>query len=403
MTCPYDPLAAETLDDPFPGYRDLRDRCPVPEYDDFDPPFFTLTRHDDVSDALRDVELWSSRYGFTPQYSSPSGLVGDPPEHTAFRRLFVRGFTPRTVSGLEEEITELATGLVDEMEPLGEGDFHELFASPLPLLVVSRLLGLPSDAVGLFKEMCGALTANYNESDTAGLTAARATLDDYLMQFVEERRSMLASAGVTDPGEEHLGTVVPNDLISGFVVAECDGRRLADKEILWMLVLLLLGGNETTTALLTSLVWRLLQDPDRWEAIKADRSLIEAAIEESLRFDPPVLGMFRTTTRDVDLHGVKIEAKRKVMLGFGSANHDPARWDRPDEFALDRDVDDLKRHLSFGFGHHHCPGAPLARLEARITLGLLLDRLPRLRLVGDTERIAPFLFWGRSRVPVAWT
>lgn len=403
MTCPYDPLSPETLADPFPTYSELRSHCPVQEFEDFDPPFFTLTRHADVFDAVRDVGLWSSRYGFTPQYSRPSGLVGDPPDHTAFRRLFIRGFTPRTVSGLEEEITELATGLVDGLEPHGEGDLHELFAFPLPLLVVSRLLGLPASDIGLFKEMCSALTAEYNASDTTALVQARRRLDDYLLHFVNERRSMLVDAGVTDPGQEHLGTVLPQDLISGFVVAECEGRRLLDDEILWMLVLLLLGGNETTTALLTNLVWRLLQDRDRWEAVRADRSLIDTAIEESLRFDPPVLGMFRTPTRDVELHGVTIAAKRKVMLGFGSANHDPELWDRPDQFSLDRDLHELKGHLSFGFGHHHCPGAPLARLEAHIALELLLDRLPRLRLNGDAERIEPFLFWGRSRLPVAWS
>ena len=149
----YDPLGPDVLADPFPSYAELREHCPVHHFDRFTPPFFTLSRYDDVIEALRDVETWSMRYGPSPQYTRPSGLVNDPPEHTEFRRLFHRGFTPRTVGGLEEEITALAVELLDAMAPLGRGDFHEHYAVRLPITVIARMLGVPEADHVLFKDM----------------------------------------------------------------------------------------------------------------------------------------------------------------------------------------------------------------------------------------------------------
>lgn len=398
----YDPLSPTTLDDPFPGYAELRDRCPVHHYADFTPPFFTLSRYDDVIGALRDVETFSMRYGPSPQYTRPSGLVSDPPEHTEFRRLFQRGFTPRTVGGLEGEITTLAVELLEAMAPLGHGDFHEHYAVRLPITVIARMLGVPEQDHAVFKQMTDTLVATYNEPDPRASAGPRARFDEYFQRFIDERRAVLAAAGIDSPGEEHLGTVVPNDMVSGFVVAEYQGRRLVDTEIHWVLLLLLLGGNETSTALLTNVLWRLLEVPERWHAVRADPTLIDSAIEESLRHDPPVLGLFRTTTADTTKHGVTMPHKAKVMVCFASANRDAAMFDAPDEFRLGRPVEELRRHLSFGHGHHFCPGAALARLEARITLQLMVERFPRLRLAGDTSRIVPFNLWGRAALPLAW-
>ena len=250
--------------------------------------------------------------------------------------------------------------------------------------------------------MCDDLTATYNLPDPAASAPARARIDAYFQGHIDARRRLLAEAGVNDPGEEHLGVVVPDDLISGFVVAEYQGRRLTDTEMQWVLVLMLLGGNETTTALLTNVLWRLLEEPARWAALRDDPSLVDLAIEESLRHDSPVLGLFRTPTRDVVLHGVTIPTKAKTMVCYASANRDETVWPAPDEFRLDRAADDVRRHVAFGFGAHYCPGAALARLEARVTLRLLVERMPGLRLDGPTTRIVPFILWGRATLPVAW-
>jgi cytochrome P450 len=403
----YDPLSPEVLADPFPFYARLREGCPVHHHGGFTPPFFTVTRYLDVLDVLRDADTWSARYGPSPQYTRPGGLASDPPEHTEFRRLFQRGFTPRTVGRLEDEIEELAGALVDEMAgeiaAAGCSDFHDAVAVRLPITVIARLLGVPESDHARFKAMTDALTATYNVPDPRASAEPRARFDQYFQAFIDERRAALARAGVADADvdETCLGTIVPDDMVSGFVVASYQGRRLTDDEIHFVLLLLLLGGNETSTALLTNLVWRLLEDPVRWDAVRDDEALVDAAIEESLRFDPPVLGLFRTPTRDVERHGVAIPAKAKVMVCYGSANHDPSLFDRPDEFDLGRDLDDVRRHLAFGFGNHYCPGASLARLEARVVLRLLLRRFPTLRLVEAPPRIVAFNLWGRRSLRVA--
>lgn len=398
----YDPVSPAVLADPFPAYRELRERCPAHQTTAFTPPFFTLSRYGDVREGLADHETWSIRYGQTPQYTSPAGLVNDPPEHTPFRQLFSRAFTPQTVEHLRADIEVLANELIDTMSERDACDFHGLYAFPLPTTIIARLLGIPTTDLARFKQMSTNLTATYNDPDPVSSAAPRAAFDEYFTGVVEGRRRLLADAGVREATSEHVGTVLPDDLVSRLVVADLDGRRLTNHELCWMLLLLLLGGNETSTALLTNLLWRLLEVPERWEAVKADPGLIDAAVEESLRHDPPVLGLFRTTTRDVVRHGVTIPAKAKVMLCFASANRDAAEFDDPEHFRLDRGREVAKHHLSFGFGAHFCPGAALARLEARVTLGLLVERLPDLRLDGTPERIVAFNLWGRRTLPVAW-
>jgi cytochrome P450 len=220
---------------------------------------------------------------------------------------------------------------------------------------------------------------------------------------IDQRRALCREAGLDSPGEEVLGGILPDDLVSRLAVAEVEGRSLEDRELSWTLLLLLLGGNETSTAMITNLLWRLLEVPERWATLRAHPELVEAAVEESLRFDPPVLGLFRTPTRDLTLHGVTLPARAKVMLLFAAANRDPEIFEAPDEFRLDRDPEQTRRRiLTFGFGHHYCPGATLARIEARIALRMLLDRAPGLRLTGQPERIVPFNLWGRATLPVAW-
>jgi cytochrome P450 len=353
----------------------------------FTPPFFTLTRYPDVRDGLADPSVWSIRYGQSPQYTKPAGLVNDPPEHTAFRQLFSRAFTPRTVEQLEEPVGALADELLDEMltAPDRGADFHDAYACPLPTIVIARLLGIPTDDLARFKQMSNDLTATYNLPDARASAGPRAAFDDYFAGIIAARR-----AQPTD------------DLVSRLAAAEVDGRRLTDHELQWMLLLLLLGGNETSTALLTNVVWRLLEAPERWDTLRSSPELVDVVVEESLRHDPPVLGLFRTPTRDVTLHGVTIPEKAKVMLCYASANRDDAVFDDPEEFRLDRAPDDVRRHLSFGFGAHFCPGAALARLEARLTLERLVERAPGLRLAGPTERIVAFNLWGRRSLPVAW-
>ena len=181
-----------------------------------------------------------------------------------------------------------------------------------------------------------------------------------------------------------------------------DGRRLDEDVLLGFMSFLLIGGSGTTTMLIGNVVYELLQRPQLWNRLREDRTLVPVAIEESLRYDAPVHGLFRTPTSDVDLHGVTIPADTKTMVLYASANRDPRVWDDPDEFRLDRDPRQLQRHLAFGYGTHICLGAHLSRMEARIGLDALLDRFPDLRIAGDPVDTEPSVLKGFDHLPVAW-
>lgn len=403
----YDPFAPEVMADPFPAYATLRDRCPVHRFDGFDPPFLTVTRHADVLDMVRDVGTWSSHYGQSPRFTVQGCLFSDPPTHTTYRRLVQQGFAPRVVERLVPDITALAEELVDGLlaAPGRRGDLHDAVACPLPVLVIARVLGVPTDRIAQFKEWSDRQVEAMNSADPEATAATRAELDAFFTEQLDERRDTLADAGVPvdEWSVDQLDDVVPDDVISGLLVASVDGRRLTDPELLTILQQLLVGGNETTTSLITNLFWRILERPELFDRIRDDSGLDAVAVEESLRMDAPVLGLFRTTTTEIERHGVTIPEKTKAMATFGAANRDPEVFEDPDTFRLDRDLDELRRrHLAFGAGHHFCPGAHLSRIEARIVLRTIAERIPTLRLDGETTRIPTFLLWGRRTLPVAW-
>ena len=403
----YDPFGKVVLDDPFPAYSALRERCPVHRFDGFDPPFLTVTRHGDVTAMLRDWQTWSSHYGQSPRYSVTGCLFSDPPDHTMYRRIVQQGFTPRVVERMEADITRLADELIDVMldGDRRHGDLHDDIACPLPVLVIARILGVPTARIDQFKEWSDRQVEAMGSSDPDAAAENRAQIDAFFTEQLDARRADLAAAGLA-PEEwsaDLLGDAVSDDVMSGLLVASVDGRRLTDPELLNILQQLLVGGNETTTSLITNLFWRLLQQRDLYEQLVDRPDLDAVAVEESLRFDAPVLGLFRTNTHELDVHDVTIPERTKTMATYGAANRDPAVFDDPDTFRLDRNLDHLRRHhLAFGLGRHFCPGAHLSRLEARIVLRRIVGRIPNLRLDGPTTRIPTFLLWGRRTLPISW-
>jgi cytochrome P450 len=239
--------------------------------------------------------------------------------------------------------------------------------------------------------------AGQNSADPAVQGAARAKIDAFFAGELADRRARLAARPDDAPTD-----VLPDDVLTSVLLArDEDGNPFTDEQLLPLLLLLLVGGIETTTSLIGSLVARLLEF-GLWEQVAADPSTWDAAIEESLRFDPPVLGLFRTANGDQTVHDVAIPAECKVEGLYASANRDPDVWDDPDTFRLDRPPADLRRHLSFGVGIWFCPGAALARLEAKVTLELFAARLPNLRVDGSAERKASFMMWGPAALPLAW-
>ncbi|MXY88680.1 MAG: cytochrome P450 [Dehalococcoidia bacterium] len=377
----YNPLSDEVRTEPSVAYRHLLEEAPVHFFEAFEPPFYTLSRFADVQSALLDIETYSSEFGQGPRFSPPAGMLSNPPQHTFYRSLVQQAFTPRAIAEWADRITAISEELLDERADAGNWDMHDDYAFPLPVIVIVEMLGVPGDDLQKFKYWSDITVEAMGAEDPAPWADEMMELGAYLLDAIRQRRA--------DPRD---------DLISELVTAEQDGKGLTDEELLGVVNQLFVGGNETTTSLITNMVWRLLQDRPLWERLVADPSLIDAAIEESLRFDPPVLGLYRSTTRDVDLEGGNIPKDAKVMMHYAAANRDPEAFPSPDEFSLDRE---RNRHLSFGLGVHFCLGAPLARLEARVAMRTLLQRCPDLRLMDDGERIAPFFLWGRRRLPVS--
>ena len=318
-----------------------------------------------------------------PANTPPAGMLSDPPQHTHFRRLVQQAFTPKAVEAMRSEIVTLANELLGKLSSRREFDLHEDFAFPLPVIIIARMLGVPSEDLHHFKRWSDASVAAMGAEDPAPWEHELGALAQYLLQHIQAQRSLPASS-------------TPN-LTQRLVNARIDEQQLNDEDIHRVASQLLVGGNETTTSLITNAVWRLLAEPQLWQALLNQPELVPRALEESLRFDPPVLGLYRTVRRETTLHGVTMPANSKVMLHYAAANRDPSVFRQPNQFKLDRPP---KAALSVRLGVHFCLGAELARLEASAALRALLSHCPDLQLVNSGERIPPFFLWGRQRLPV---
>lgn len=386
----WSPFAEDVMADPAAGHRELLERCPVHRTDQFDPPFYTLSRYEDVASALRDIDTFSSQFGQGPRFTDPQGMLCDPPQHTFMRKLVQSAFTPKALNALSDSVEALTQALIDAILA-GDGSFdlHDDFAFPLPVVIIAGMLGVPTADLEQFKHWSDIQVAAMGAEDPTQYAAEQQGFFAYMTEHLLGRRAAISA-----------GKQVPDDLLTLIAGArQADGAFIEQGDALSVLMQLLVGGNETTTSLITNMLWRLLEDPARWQMLRDDRSLVDAAIEESLRYDPPVLGLYRNTTRAVTVHDVTIPADSKVLINYAAANRDPKVFERPDDFDLKRE---RQRHMAFGLGVHFCLGAPMARMEAAIALRALLNRLPELRLLGPGTRIAPFFLWGRRQLPVTW-
>jgi len=384
--------------DPAAVFDMLRGRCPV-HLAQQPAPHYSLSREIDVVRALRDEATWSSRFGPGLAFGEPgSGVLvsSDPPVHTAERLAIARAFRPSVLEGLEPDIRRLVAGLLDEMVPRHHGDLMADLAVPLPLVVMCWMLGLPTDDIDRFRSWV--LPMAEGVALAGGRGAHPHVADAYRSFYAYFGDHVRGRAEALETGDP-----APADLLSRLLTVERDGRRLTQAQVLGFCQFLLVAGSATTTLLIGNLVHRLLQHPDQWAMVRDDRSLIPAAVEESLRFDSPVHGLFRTATCPVTLHGVDIAPDDKVLMLFGSANRDPEAWSDPERFDITRDLRDLRqRHTAFGVGIHYCLGAPLARIEAATSLDLVLDRLPALRPDGPPSLVSAAVLHGFSALPVRW-
>jgi cytochrome P450 len=371
--------------DPYPVYEQLRNHSTVFHVP---PPFdaWLILDYEGVKRALSDHDTFSSRVPAPRNWF----LFFDPPQHTKQRGLISRAFTPRTVANLEPRIRELSRQLLDQSIGRGEMDLAADYSVPLPMKVIAEMIGIPAADWPRFKRWSdGILKISYtrsggDEADQAlgEFLAVTSEMSDYLTDRIAQRRARPS-----------------DDLLTRLVEAEVDGQRLAQEEVLGFFQLLVVGGQETTTNLINNAVLCFVEHPDQFARLRAAPELLPLAIEEVLRHRAPLQWMMRTPRHDVEMHGQTIPAGTLVLAVIGSANRDPRQFHDADRFDLTRDPNP---HLAFGHGIHSCLGAALARLEARIALTDLLQRLKGLALASDgpwQPRQALHVL-GPSRLPI---
>ncbi|MEL6892280.1 MAG: cytochrome P450 [Actinomycetota bacterium] len=392
----YSPIRPDVFDDPFPALAELRDQCPVHRTEALGRPMYTVARATDVHDILLDHRTWSNARG--PGVADSTNGTGDlqhddQPVHTRRRKLIRDWFNPAAVATLEPGLRATTVEAIDAFRVdggVGRADLYGDLALPLPVASFCELMGVELTDRDQFLHWADELVTAMAYPERGA--DARRAMTAFTEAEIAERRRLAAA------GEE-----LPAGLLS-FVATEPyadDGEPMPLREAVNMSNQLLIAGHETSASLITNAMWRLLEDrPNRWEVILDDESLIPAAIEESLRFDPPVLGICRTNNDPTTIADVDIPAESKVQVNYASANRDPERFERPDEFRLDRDPVAAAKHYAFSWGIHHCLGAHLARLTGRVVLEELRARVPTVRLAGDPTRVpSPFL-WGRKTLPV---
>jgi cytochrome P450 len=370
----WDPLLP--LDDPYPAYRRLRDEAPL--YHDEQLDLWAFTRFDDVQAASKDWETFSSSVGGfgndiddTYQLFLPAGdLAGvDPPVHTRLRGALRLAFSPSALrSRFEPIVRAKAISLIEAFADAGRADFARDLARPLPGTTMFSWFGFPETDHPQLLEWFGEML----ERDPgvralpARAIAGRDRMRAYMQAAAEERRAA--------PRE---------DLMSFLVAANVAGEISAD-EVLGSSMLLFVAGITTTSGLISNSLLHLARFPDQRALLRDDPSRMAGGIEELLRYDAPIQALARTTTRAVEAHGMTIPAGRRVALVWASANRDERRWDDPDRLDITRN---LQRNVTFGDGIHHCLGAPLARLEARIVFEELFRRIPEYAVSGPIVRI----------------
>ncbi len=390
----FDPFSAEYFDDPYDLYRRMRDEAPVYFSERYG--FWALFRYDDVCDAHKEWQRFSSSHGVDlSTLSKPaetirqlrSMIMLDPPEHDRLRALVSRAFTPRAVSALEPMIREV---VVDQLASCGPDGFDAVgeFSGPFPVEIISRMLGVPApDRQRIRHWLDAMLHREPGEVDPTaeGATAAIETVA-YFLELVADKRRHPA-----------------DDMISRLVAAEVDRddgttTRLDDEEIAGFASLLGGAGAETVTKLVGNAVVLFARNPGEWQKVLADPSTVPGAVEEVLRYWPPSQYQGRYSVRESTYAGVTVPAGFPTILVTGSASRDERFYDRPDDFDIDRPP---SLALGFGYGIHSCLGAALARMESRIAIEELARRWPRYEVDEDgCRRVHMSNVAGYSRVPL---
>jgi len=409
---PFDPAAMQC---PFPHYAQMRDEQPVMLIESVG--MYLVTNYELVMQVLRDPATYSSLFGGAsmPLPSDarekmaavmadgyprvPTMLTADMPDHTRYRRLVSKAFTPKVIAELEPVIRSITIRLIDSWIDSGRIEFVEQFGVPLPVEVIAHALNVPDARLADFKrwsdDSIAGIGTNIGLEQRLEAELGVNEFQHYFAAELELRRSKPQDDLLTNLLNARVDDDDPHD-----DVEVTDKRPLDVPEMLSIIQQLLVAGNETTTKLLTETMRLLAENPDEWAQLKADPSRAPKVVEEALRLSTPTQGMFRIATKDHDLGGVHIPEGARLVIVFASANRDESLFPDPDGFDPDRD--NLRDHLAFGKGIHFCLGAALSRLEGKVALEELSSRLDSFSLPESNEfqYFPSFLLRGLTRLDV---
>ena len=370
------------MENPYPLLRQLREEDPVHWSDSIGG--WILTRYDDIVTTFKDTSHYSNEgrlakavaylppesraefKTFEDHYRHKSLIHSDPPDHTRFRSFVTKAFNTRVVEAMRPRMQEIVNELLDAVQQAGRMDVIKDLAIPLPVTVLSEILGVPKSDVGLFKGWADDLLAFQGVNKPAVEILQRSQkaivgIRGYLGELLKEKR--------LHPGE---------DLLSQLAAADSEGDKLSESELLNSCITLLVAGHETTTSLIGNGIDALLRHPDQWQLLQNDPSLLIPAIEEMLRYESPVARQPRLMKQEAEMGGKQLRQGEMVFQMLNAANRDPAYFTDPDRFDIQRQNN---RHIAFGLGIHFCVGAPLARAEGQIVFSTVMARLPKIRLI----------------------
>jgi len=382
-------------------YRRLQREAPVFYYDPLD--IFVLSRHEDIREAARRPEVFSSArglhlhelrldpdekaiYGTLYDVSGEQFAYADPPRHRELRSIASRSFAPKAIAHLADQIQEHVDKIVVSIDRGAGLDFVEQVAAPLPIKVSKDLIGLPEgfdEQIRMWSDALESLKLIRGPEKIREAVAQFATMNDFFRERIAFKRE--------NPGE---------DLISNLLAAELDGAPVSEANLLIYCGTFLAAGSDTTRSLLAGMIHALSLFPEQWDKLRANPGLVDQAVEESLRWTTPARGFARTAMVDTDVNGVDIREGQRVYLLFDAGNRDPEVFESPWAFDIERK--DPNRNLAFGYGVHQCIAAHLARLEARILLRSLVKAFDRVELAGTPREIRQILRAGWHDMPVVF-
>lgn len=395
--------------EPWEVFERLQSEAPVYHHPEPDGRgFWALTKYSDVQAVLRDPKTFSSEVGGAAVIDDlPEDVLEarrnflefDPPKHGRYRRLISTQFTPGAVGNYEEWLRGLVRDLLDRVLPMGEFDLVHELAAPIPIRVLAHVLGLPDSVLPQLVALGDRLLVD-TDPEYVGEHAYGGELEEHRYKpFGSPWADELCAIGRDHYADRR--SCPRDDVLTKIAVAEIDGQALSERDLDNMFALLIVAGNETTRQAISLGTLALARQPEQYARLRADRSLIPSAVDELLRHSAPVWFFRRTTTRDVTLRGVEIPAGEKVVVWFAAANRDPEKYPDPHRLDVGRDARD---HLTFGRGGpHHCLGVHLAKLELKVYLEELLERVEHVELAGEPVRQRSNFTNGLKRLPVRVT